>query len=133
MRSYLQAALLAAVVIGFFVVYPEYRARGDASNACAGIELGSKMAVDAAALTWKRAELKPAFGSLYTINFVADDEKQANGTGGVLMVFLGGFPFGREFCALKLKDNTVIGKRTVLGADDYAYCKGDVRLVTECG
>lgn len=133
MKVFLQVAVLASIFLGFFWAYPEYRARDDAEKSCASIALNARLDVDRQSLDNTRKELKPKFGSLYVVNFFADDAGKPNASGGVVLVFLGGFPFGREFCALKLKEGLVVDKRVVFDADDYQYCKGDVRLVTECG
>lgn len=71
-------------------------------------------------------------GALFTAGHFFDDKTPQSGAGAVIFVFLGWFPFGREFCVLNLKDGLVQSKRTIFGADDHDYCDGDVRPVYEC-
>lgn len=129
---------VAGILLIWGAIYgiPEMLARRQTVAACEAVPLGSVQAVDRDALNALRARLRDDHGSLYATAFYprdgtdfrsGDEQPTTSTTGAVILVFLGGFPFGREWCVLDVENGFVHSRRTFFGTDDYAYCDGDVR------
>ena len=124
--------MLFAILLGGFVVYPEVRARMDATGLCESIPVSARMKIDRPALEAMTREYKARYNTLYTTNYFPDEKNTQSGNGAVMFLFLGWFPFGREYCVLSMNKDVVLSKRTLFNADDYTYCDGDVRFISDC-
>lgn len=130
-RRFIAPVLIGALLTAL-IGWPEYSSRRDATALCAETQAGERIDLAEDALTARTRELKQHYGSLFVAGFHPDDASGARDTGAVLMVHLGAFPFGRNLCVLHVEQGVVRERRTFFGADDYAWCRGDMRLVTEC-
>ena len=124
--------LLAGAALLALVGWPEYRSRQDASALCAAIPPGERIETDDESLALRVRELKKTDGSLFVAGFHPDDVKAPGDTGAVLMVHQGAFPFGRNLCVLRVEQGVVRDRQTLFGADDYAWCRGEMRFINEC-
>jgi len=124
--------VVIAVLLLLLVVLPEWRSRTQASALCEEIPRGERIALDDLALATRVRELESRFPTLYAASFNANDAPSPQGTGAVVFVHLGAFPFGRNLCVARVNEGLVTDTRTIEGADDYAWCEGDRRLLSDC-
>jgi hypothetical protein len=124
--------LIASIILLLIYYLPEKKARREASEFCSEIRIYSEMSLNNTLLQEQRARDKARFSTLYAVNSFISNESSSARSGTILYVFLGGFPFGREYCVVKVRDGVVAETRIIFDAYDYDYCAGDVRKLYEC-
>jgi hypothetical protein len=127
-----RTAAIVLLLIGGVSLWMEWRARGDVEAFCSAQVPGTPVAYDQESLNAWRKAARQQHASLFVIDWRPDAPPTPAGNGALVATFLGAFPFGRETCMIRLETGRVARHRVVLGSDSYAYCGGDMRLITEC-
>jgi len=120
------------VIVGGIYFVPEWLGRKDATAVCESIAVGTQLRFDLESLNAYRDELKSQHGTLFAASYYPKIKGINDGTGAILLVFLGGYPFSRAYCALNMQDGVVESKRLMFNAEDFTYCDGEMRGVWEC-